>query len=182
MKAHGRAADQDMGIAPADPRPAELLMYLGYVLGGLGFALGSSRLGDGGAEAIEPVALFSVGALGVAAFIRHSIFHRSDAARMRWDIGRTDNFQIEVGLANLAWGLVALAAVIWDWGVAALAAVTGVFGLYLFEAGILLVLTALRGPADESRGVGPGIVTGAMGALLVFFALAALVDASIEPF
>lgn len=48
---------------------------------------------------------------------------------MKWVSDRTDNFQIEVGLANLAWGLVALAAVVWDWGVAALAAVTGVFGL-----------------------------------------------------
>jgi hypothetical protein len=182
MTAERRAPAQDTAVASVDPRPAQLLMVLGYLLGGLGLAIGSSRLGDGGAEAIEPVALFSVGALGVASFVRHSIFHRSDATRMKWDIGRTDNFQIEVGLANLAWGLVALAAVIWDWGVAALAAVTGVFGLYLFEAAILHLLIAFRGPAGESRGLRPGIATGAIGAALVFFTVAALVDASIEPF
>ena len=157
-------------------------MAFGYVLGTLGLVVGGARLGDGGAEAIEPVALFSVGALGVISFVRHSIFHRSDAARMKWDIGRTDNFQIEVGLANLAWGLVAFAAVIWDWGVAALAGVTAIFGLYLLEAGILHLLLAFRGPAAESRGVRPGIVTGALGASLVFFAVAALADTSVGPF
>jgi hypothetical protein len=182
MTVERQTPDQDSAIASVDPRPATLLMFLGYLLGGLGLAIGSSRLGDGGAEAIEPVALFSVAALGVASFVRHALFHRSDAARMKWVSGRTDNFQIEVGLANLAWGLVALAAVIWDWGVAALAVVTGVFGLYLIEAGILHVLIAFRGPGSGSRGLPPGIVTGGMGALLVFFAVAALVDASIEPF
>jgi hypothetical protein len=182
MTVERQTSDQDPAVASADPRPAKLLMFLGYLLGALGLAIGSSRLDDGGAEAIEPVALFSVAALGVASFVRHSLFHRSDAARMNWVIGRTDNFQIEVGLANLAWGLVALAAVIWDWGVAALAAVTGVFGLYLVEAGILHLAIAFRGPGRGSRGLQPGIVTGAMGALLVFFAVAALVDASIEPF
>ena len=46
------------------------------------------------------VALWSVGALGVAAFVRHAVLHRSDAARMGWDLGRRNNFQIEVGMAS----------------------------------------------------------------------------------
>jgi hypothetical protein len=112
------------------------------------------------------VCLFAVGVLGVVSFIRHSIFHRSDAARMKWDIGRTDNFQIEVGLANLAWGVVGLAAVAWDWGVAAQAAITGVFGLYLLSAASLHAGILVRGPADERRSAAPAIATGALGGLL----------------
>ena len=42
---------------------------------------------------------------------------------MKWDPGgRTDNFQIEVGMANLAWGVVAIASVLLDWGTYAQAA------------------------------------------------------------
>jgi hypothetical protein len=157
-------------------------MALGYAAGGAGLALGFSRLGDGGAEAIEPVCLFAVGVLGVLSFVRHSILHRSDAARMKWDVGRTDNFQIEVGMANLAWGVVGLAAVAWHWGVAAQAAVTGVVGLYLLFAASLHAGILVRGPADERRSAAPAIATAAMAVMLMFFAVAALVDASIEPF
>ena len=168
-------------ISAANPRPAALLMALGYAAGAVGLALGFSRLGDGGAEAVEPVCLFAVGVLGVVSFIRHSVFHRSDAARMKWDMGRTNNFQIEVGMANLAWGIVGLAAVAWDWGVAAQAAVTGVFGLYLLLAALLHAGILVGGPAD-GRSSAAAIAPAAMGGLLTFFAVAALVNASIEPF
>ena len=54
---------------------------------------------------------------------------------MKWDLGgRTDNFQIEVGMATLAWGVVAIASVLLDWGTYAQAALTLVFGLYLLFA------------------------------------------------
>ena len=36
----------------------------------------------------------------MAAFVRHAVLHRSDAARMGWDLGRRNNFQIEVGMAS----------------------------------------------------------------------------------
>ena len=169
-------------VGSTDPRISVWLMNLSYLLGGIGLAIGFSQIGDGAAEAIEPVAVLSVGALGIVSFVRHSIFHRSDAARMKWDYGRTNNFQIEVGLANLAWGLVAIAAVIWDWGVAAQAAVTAVFGLYLLEAGILHAVGRHSEPAGEHRSVIPAAATLAIGGLLLYFAIAALVDASISPF
>ena len=35
---------------------------------------------------------------------------------MHWDYGRRNDFQIEVGLADLSWGLVGLTAWFLDWG------------------------------------------------------------------
>lgn len=157
-------------------------MIFGYLVGGIGLALGSSQLSDGAAQAIEPVALWSVGLLGVVSFVRHSIFHRSDAARMRWDLGRTDNFQIEVGMANLAWGLAGLASVIWDWGVAAQAGLTLVFGLYLLQTAVLHFWVLMRGPQPERRSPGPAVVTTAFAGALIALALAALADTSVAPF
>lgn len=165
--------------AAADPRPSRLLMILGYVVGGIGLALGFS---EGASEAIEPVALWSVGLLGIVSFVRHSIFHRSDAARMKWDLGRTNNFQIEVGMANLAWGLAALAAVIWDWGVAAQAGITLVFGLYLLQTAVLHIGILVRGPQPQRRSPGPALATTVMAGALIAFGLAALANASIAPF
>ncbi len=136
----------------ANPRPAKLLMAVGYVTGTVGLAIGFNRLGSGAADAIQPVALFAVGVLGVVSFVRHAIFHRSDAARIKWHIGRTNNFQIEVGMANLAWGLLAIAAVVWDWGVPAQAVVTAVFGVYLLLASSLHLRILVVGPTEARRG------------------------------
>ncbi len=157
-------------------------MQLGYLLAGVGIAIGFGRLADGGAEAIEPVALLAVGALGIVSFLRHSVFHRSDAARMQWESERRNNFQIEVGIANLAWGLVAIAAVVWDWGVPTLAALTGVFGLYLLMAAAVLFDSWRHPEEGRGRSLAPTLATGAFAVLLIFFALSALSDAGVDPF
>ena len=144
--------------------------------------MGFSRLSDGAAAAIEPVALLAVGVLGVVSFVRHAIFHRSDAARMKWDIGRTNSFQIEVGIANLAWGLLAIAGVVWDWGVTSQAAVTAVFGVYLLLASGIHLQILVAGSAEARRGAVPGVATALLGGMLMFFAVTALADASVRPF
>ena len=96
----------------SDPRVSEWLMLATYVVGACGFYIGFSTLSsDGAAVAIRPVALLSVGAVGIISMVRHSVFHRSDAVRAGWDLGQRNNFQIEVGFANLAIGLPAVAAV-----------------------------------------------------------------------
>ena len=56
------------------------------------------------AAAAKCASALAVGGSGVLSFVRHAVFHRSDAARMHWDYGIRNDFQIEVGLANLSWG------------------------------------------------------------------------------
>jgi len=60
---------------------------------------------------------------------------------MKWDLGRRDNFQIEVGIANLAWGLLAIFAVVLNWGLATEAASMIVFGFYMDVVALMLIIT-----------------------------------------
>jgi hypothetical protein len=162
----------------ADPKPAVIVMMIGNVIGAVGLILGFVRLSAGGAEAIKPVALLAVGVLGVVSFARHLILHASDAARMKWDLGgRTDNFQIEVGMANLAWGLVAVAAVLFEWGTYAQAALTLVFGLYLLFAASIHLRILLSGSLAERRSVAQVLPITIMSLLTLFFAFVGLAAA-----
>lgn len=134
------------------PRIAGRIMLATYAIGGVGIFVGASRQGAGGwAAAIDPVVAISVGVVGVLAFVRHSVFHRSDAARMGWDYGRRNDFQIEVGIANLAWGCVGITAYLLAWSAQAKGAVTLVFGLYMLGAALLH-----SGDLRKSRSEGGG--------------------------
>src|SRR5215217_6808640 len=145
----------------ADPKPAAIAMMVGNVIGAVGLILGFVRFGAGGAEAIKPVALLA-----------------SDAARMKWDLGgRTNNFQIEVGMANLAWGLVAIAAVLLDWGTYAQAALTLVFGLYLLFAASIHLRIFFSWPSAERRSVAQVLPITIMSLLTLFFAFVGLAAA-----
>lgn len=134
--------------------------------------------GDGAEAAIGPVALLSVGVVGVISMIRHSVFHRSDATRMGWDLGRRNNFQIETGFANLAIGLPALAAVAFDWGVVAEAAFVLAYALYFLQVTVLVVIDREDGKVDVPRVVTMLLQT----AFLGYFALAALSANHVKPF
>lgn len=147
-------------------------MWVGMITGAVGFFFGFARLfGGSWADAVVPVAAISVGAVGVIAFVRHSVFHRADAARMGWDLGRRNDFQIEVGFANLAWGIVALLSWLLAWGTVTQAAITLVFGLYMLQATLLHVVNTALG---SKRGIGPPIWNGLFAAILLMFAIGAL--------
>lgn len=121
-------------------KPALWLMIATYIVGGVGAFIGFYTLSQD-PPTLSIAALLAVGAGGVLSFLRHSIFHASDAARMGWEMGRRNNFQIEVGLANLAWGLLAILSVVLRWGLMAEAASFLVFGLYLAAVAIMLLAT-----------------------------------------
>jgi hypothetical protein len=55
---------------------------------------------------LQIVAPTAVGFVGLLAFVRHFIFHKSDAKRLGWESTRPE-FQYEVGFANLGFALVA---------------------------------------------------------------------------
>jgi hypothetical protein len=126
-------------------RIASVLMSATLVVGVVGFTIGAVELPDehGAAEA---VAIWSVGVVGVLSWLRHFVFFRGDAARMGWT-GGFAGFQWEVGYANLAIGLTALAAVFGDWGAGAVAATVVAYALYMLQAGLVHVWQALRARA-----------------------------------
>ena len=105
------------------------------------------------------------------------MLHRSDAARMKWDLGgRTDNFQID--MANLAWGVVAVIAVLGDWGTTTLAALTAVFGLYLLFAASIHVRLLLARPPDQRRSPTEVVPIVVVSLVMLFFAIAGLASAN----
>jgi len=143
-------------------KPAMYLMYLTYAFGAVGCFVGFLTVAKTPAS-LTLAALLAVGGAGGLSFARHSIFHRSDAVRMGWDNGERNNFQIEVGLANLAWALLAIAAVVFNWGLVAEAASFLVVGFYLVAVAVMIVTS--RGEGGK-RPWGPVIGMATFGAML----------------
>lgn len=166
--------------AAADTKIASALMLVTYALGGGGYFLGFLRSGSTDAAAgLEAVAVLSVGLVGIVSMVRHSIFHRSDAIRMGWDLGRRNNFQIEVGFANLAIGVPALLAVMLDWGTTAQAVLVAAYALYFLQVAIL---SGIDIPTGGREVVTRTVVMASQAILLGWFALAALSEVGARPF
>ena len=121
----------------SDPKIAQVLMNLTYLSGAVGLFVGFNTV-NGENPSLSAGALIAVGLSGILSFLRHSVFHESDAKRMGWDMGRRNNFQIEVGIANLAWGLLAIFAVALDWGLRAEAGSFLVFAFYMLGVAAML--------------------------------------------
>ncbi len=83
-----------------------------------------------------------VGVVGLLSFLRHSVFYRSDQARMGWAQDRPE-FQLEVGYANLAIGLIALMAAGLNWGPLACGLSLLTYGTYLLCALLLHAYEAM---------------------------------------
>jgi hypothetical protein len=144
-----------------DPRISKYLMLATYVIGGAGIFIGYQTVYDD-PPSLTLAALLGVGIAGVLSWLRHSVFHRSDAKRMGWDLGVRNGFQIETGVANLAWGVMAILAVAFDWGIVAEGASLLVFGLYLASCSVMVALS----PKDD-KGHRAGAIIG-MAAAAVF--------------
>src|ERR687897_3138860 len=114
---------------------ALVLHILELIAGIFGVVVGISRLPDA-ASALAVVTPTAVGLVGLLAFVRHFVFHESDAKRLGWESGKPE-FQYEVGFANLAFASVAFMAYFGGWGVGAQAAVVLGFGLHLLQAALL---------------------------------------------
>ncbi len=141
----------DGGATAADPRISARLMAVTYLVGGVMLAVSFSRQSADATAAAYWAAAGCVGGVGLISFVRHSVFHRSDAARMGWDYGRRNDFQIEVGIANLSWGLLGILSWALGWGPVAAGAITLSFGVYMLGAAVLHLLE-LRGGADRRPG------------------------------
>ena len=120
---------------PDGPGPSRLLMQLTWLAGAIGFWQGFGGWQNGDIEAAtNAITLWVVGVVGLLSFLRHAVFHRSDARRMGWDYGARNDFQLEVGFANLAWGLSGLIGWVQGWSLQAQGAVILIFGIYMAQA------------------------------------------------
>jgi hypothetical protein len=162
----------------SDPRISLVLMNTTLAVGAIGYFMGFWIMDSAGAQAaIGPVALLSVGVVGLLSLVRHSVFHRSDAVRMGWDQGRRNNFQLEVGFANFAIGLPAIIAVAFDWGVAVESAFVLAYALYFAQVAVLVLID--RG-GDGLNWKRLALILMQSG-LLGYFALSAIFGSSSTP-
>jgi hypothetical protein len=150
-------------------------MLLTYLVGGVGIGIGFYHMGISRPDALRLPLLLAVGVVGIVSFFRHAVFHRADAVRMGWDQGERNNFQIEVGLANLGWGVVAVVAAAWRWPLAAQAAIMLVFAVYMLGAAILHA-------TELPMRVGRTLATASFAVCLIVLSLAALMKADVQPF
>lgn len=143
-------------------------MIATFAIAGSGIAVGMwSVFAD--PPSLTMAVLMTVGAGGILSFLRHAVFHRSDAARMGWDYGTTNAFQIETGIANLAWGLMAVFAVVFGWGIAVEGASFLVFGLYMIGAAVAQII--------YKRGLVIALVSLSFGAMMTWIGLAGIAAA-----
>lgn len=116
---------------------AKFLAISGIFVGSTGIFFGFYFLTSNDiALAVKIVTLSTVGVVGVLAFVRHVIFHKSDAERLGWETDRPD-WIYEVGFANLAFAVIAILSVFPDTGIVPQALIILGYALYLMQAGIL---------------------------------------------
>lgn len=158
----------------ASPKAAVLLFKATMAAGTVGIFLGIYFAFTDPILSVKVAAALLVGVVGGISFLRHSVFWRSDQARMGW---AQDNpaFQMEVGFANLALGLVALAAVAFSWGPIAYGTMLLSYGLYL-AGSIVVHLRDARAaePERRSRVFGKVLNTGIFAAALLAFGVYAI--------
>ena len=153
---------------------AKLISIVGMGIGAIGIFFGFFYLGSAPQTSLNIVTVTTVGIVGVLAFVRHVLFHKSDAERLGWETDRPD-WMFEVGFANLAFGFMGFIAVFAKWGMQAQAVVLLGYSLYLFQAAMLhgyrYFTDKVRSPARLWRSV---LATLLFVGMMTFFAVHAL--------
>ena len=122
-----------------------------------------------------------VGIVGLLSFLRHSVFYRSDQARMGWVQDRPE-FQLEVGYANLAIGLIALLAAGLNWAPLACGLSLLTYGTYLLCALLLHAYEAMYVVEIRARATKSVINTAFFVTALYIFGYLALAASHTAPF
>jgi hypothetical protein len=153
---------------------AAILGYIGMAIGSIGIFLGFYYLQNSPDVSIRIVTITTVGIAGILAFIRHVVFHKSDAKRLGWETDRPD-WMFEVGFANLAFGAMGVFSVLSHQSPKTLAIILLGYAIYLVQAAILhgsrYFTDPVRSPARLWRGC---ISTLLYAAMMSFFASRAL--------
>jgi len=115
---------------------AGIVSSVGMLAGTIGLFFGFFYLSNKPETSFEIVVITTVGIVGTLAFVRHVIFHKSDAKRLGWETERPD-WIFEVGFANLAFGFMGFLSVLSGWGIRVQAVVLLGYALYLFQSACL---------------------------------------------
>ena len=170
-----------MATQPAAGKTASQLMAATMVVSMVGIFTGIYLLFVNAGLAFRVLAVFLVGVVGTLSFLRHSVYYRSDQARMGWTQEHPE-FQLEVGYANLAIGIAAFAAAILDWGSLACGITLFIYGTYLFCTFLLHLRQAIPAddfhhPGQRQRAIRSTVSTGFFVAVLFIFAFLAIASA-----
>jgi hypothetical protein len=135
-------------------------MWGGHAAAFAGFVLGYNEINP--VRGLRWVVLLSVGVFGLCIFASEMIERRSDAG-------------IEVGLAHLAWGVVALATVVRLSSVTAMATVAIVDATFLALLAVMHIAVMCKpvDARDHSAAIGP-ILEIIMSSAIFWFALTAM--------
>ena len=115
---------------------AGILGYLGMMIGSIGLFFGFYYLSRDPSASLSVVTFTTVGIVGILAFVRHVIFHKSDAKRLGWETDRPD-WMFEVGFANLAFGIMGVLSVTLNQVSGTQAMILIGYAIYLFQAAAL---------------------------------------------
>ncbi len=157
---------------------ARALHVMELFAGIVGVWVGIWRLPDA-ASALAVVTPTAVGLVGLLAFVRHFLFHQSDAKRLGWESNRAE-FQYEVGFANLAFALVAFLAYFGGWAVAAQVAVVLGYGLYLLQAALLHTWQSVYGEGGLRRLLQSALPALAFSLIMIYLAVEAMIQAGLS--
>jgi len=118
---------------------------------------------------------------GLISFISHVIFHKADAKRLGLESAST-GYQFEVGFANLAMGLSALAAFLFQWGIPAYIVLVLCYSLYIMQAVVFHFWRFIRREKSDAGYLwGSVVFTAIYVANMLFFALAAITQEKLAP-
>lgn len=168
----------DPAVSPAavSPSAANLLFVVTLIVSILGIFLGLFFFFTDPGTGLRIAVILMVGLVGVFSFLRHTVFFRSDQARTGWTQDHPQ-FQMEVGWANLAIGVLALVSGILQWGMTAYAISFLTYGIYLSGALVTQVRDIVLRPSAEKRKGGVVLNTGFFVFFLLLFGALALANA-----
>lgn len=174
-----------MAAAQPTAHEASLLMGATMAVSMIGIFLGIFFLFTNIEITIRITTAVLVGVVGIISFVRHSIYYESDQLRMGWRQEHKE-FQLEVGYANLAFGIWGLVAAVFNWGLVC-GVVLAMYATYLLCALFLHLSEShawedLHKAVHRSRAIRSVFSTGFFVLVLAGFAFIAFAHAGVVPF
>jgi uncharacterized membrane protein YfcA len=151
---------------------AKAISLISMVTGTIGIFIGFYLLDNHPEIALKIVTVTTVGIVGLLAFIRHVIFHKSDSKRLGWETDRPD-WMFEVGFANLAFGSIGFIAAFTDWGTQPQILTLLGYSIYLYQAALLhlyrYIVTEKKASARLKQSVIPTLLYAGMMTFFAFY-------------